>query len=332
MSEVLGLPIDQAIQRVGSLDQIARVDSFVEADGVGRGARLLRVINGGGLEFDVHPDRGLDIGAASYQGLSLAWLSSTGIAAPSFYDPVDRGWLRTFGGGLVTTCGLDSFGPPADDEDGVVGMHGRISHIPARVTTIEATRERVVVAGTVRQSAVFAENLVLRREISSEVGSSSFTISDVVTNEGASASPLMVLYHVNLGWPLLDDATTLDIPSASVAPRDADAEAGFDDRYKIGAPVEGFLEQVYIHKAGADRYARVTNKKRGIELTLRYSETLPAIFEWKMTATKHYVLGLEPANTAEIQGRAAARANDNLPYLQPGESVTYSVSIEVERI
>jgi hypothetical protein len=332
MPNVLGLPVEQALQRIGSLDQIARVDSFVESEGVARGSRRLRVVNGGGLEFDVHPDRCLDIGAASFQGLPLAWMSSTGIAAPSLYDPIGRGWLRTFGGGLVTTCGLDSFGPPADDEDGVVGMHGRISHIPARVTAVEATPHRIVIAGTVRQSAVFAENLVLRREISTEVGSNTFTISDTVTNEGATASPLMVLYHVNVGWPLLDDGTTLDIPSASVSSRDADAEVGFDARYEIGAPVADFREQVYIHKAGAERYARVTNKARGLELTLRYSETLPALFEWKMTATKHYVLGLEPANTSEIQGRAAARAHDNLPHLQPGDSISYQLSIEVERI
>jgi hypothetical protein len=332
MSNVLGLPIAQALQRVGSLEQIARVDSFVETDGPGRGARLLRVVNGGGLEFDVHPDRGLDIGAARFQGLPLAWMSSTGIAAPAAYEPEGRGWLRTFGGGLVTTCGLDSFGPPADDEDGVVGMHGRIGHIPAKLTTVEATPERVLIAGTVRQTAVFAENLALRREISSDVGSSTLTITDTVTNEGASASPLMVLYHVNLGWPLLDEGTTLDIPAESVVPRDPDAEAGFGKQYEIGAPVDGFREQVYIHTAGADRVARVTNAARGIELTLRYSDTLPALFEWKMTATKHYVLGLEPANTAEIGGRSAARRNGVLPQLEPGESVSYQVSIEVGRI
>ncbi len=332
MTSILGLPVEQVLQRVGSFDQIARVDSFVESEGVARGARRLRVVNGGGLEFDLHPDRCLDVGAASYQGLPLAWMSSTGIAAPGLYDPIGRGWLRTFGGGLVTTCGLDSFGPPADDEDGIVGMHGRISHVPARVTAVDATPHRIVVAGTVRQSAVFAENLVLRREISTEVGSSTFTISDTVTNEGATASPLMVLYHVNVGWPLLDDGTTLNIPSASVSARDADAEIGFDARYEIGAPVPGFREQVYIHRAGADRYAQVTNKTRGLELTLRYSETLPALFEWKMTATQHYVLGLEPANTSEIQGRAAARAHDNLPQLQPGDSIAYQLSIQVERI
>lgn len=332
MSSVLGLPVEQALQRVGSLDQIARVDSLIEADGPARGARLIRVVNGGGLQFDVHPDRGLDIGAASYEGLPLAWLSSTGIAAPSLYDPVGRGWLRTFGGGFVTTCGLDSFGPPADDKDGVVGMHGRVGHIPAKLTRVEASPDRVIVAGTVRQTAVFAENLALRREITSEVGSSTFTISDTVTNEGASPSPLMVLYHVNLGWPLLDDGTTLDIPAESVTPRDPDAESGFGRQYEIGVPAEGFREQVYIHRAGPDRYARVSNQTRGLELTLRYSSTLPALFEWKMTATKHYVLGLEPANTPEIGGRAAARANGLLPQLQPGESIDYEISIEVGRI
>ena len=76
--------------------------------------------------------------------------------------------------------------------------------------------------------------------------------------------------------------------------------------------------------------ARVTNAARGLTLTLRYSETLPAIFQWKLTATKHYVLGLEPANVGEIQGRAAARDRGILPRLAPGESRSYSIEIEVE--
>jgi hypothetical protein len=332
LAEVFGLPVEAALQRVGWLAQVARIDSFVETDGPGRGTRRLRVVNGGGLEFDVHPDRGLDIGAATYDGMPLAWLSSTGISSPSFYEPEGRGWLRTFGGGLMTTCGLDSFGPPADDEDGVVGMHGRIGAIPAHLTGAEATSERITVSGTVRQTAVFAENLLLSRRITSEVGSSSFTVEDTVINEGSSASPHMVLYHVNLGWPLLDGGTVVDIPHAAVEPRDGDAEEGFGHQYDIGVPVRGFREQVYIHAAGPERYASVTNKQRGLRFTLRFSESLPAIFEWKMTATQHYVLGLEPANTPEIGGRAAARAAGRLPRLEPGESVSYRLSFEMERL
>jgi hypothetical protein len=326
---MFGTALAEALPRIGSLDQVARVDRFVEDDGPARGARRLRVVNGGGLEFDVHPDRGLDIGAASYNGVPLAWISSTGVTRPDAYEPEGRGWLRTFGGGLVTTCGLDSFGPPADDEAGVVGMHGRIGSIPARLGEVTATPEIVAVSGQVRQTAVFQENLLLERRISSVVGSNALRIDDTVTNEGENPSPHMVLYHVNLGWPLLDSGTVIDIPARSVEPRDEDAVAGFGERTRIGDPTAGFREQVYIHEAGDERVARVVNAARGLALTLRYSDTLPAVFQWKLTATKHYVLGLEPANTPEIQGRAAARANGRLPELQPGESRSYSIQIEV---
>lgn len=329
MAEVFGVPVEHAMLRVGSLDQVARVDRFVEDDGPARGARRLSVVNGGGLEFDIHPDRALDIGAASYRGLPLAWLSSTGITRPDAYEPAGRGWLRTFGGGLVTTCGLDSFGPPADDDDGVTGMHGRIGSIPARLGEVSVTPERITVGGQVRQTAVFAENLLLDRRISTEVGSSSLTIEDTVTNDGESPSPHMVLYHVNLGWPLLDTGTTIEIPARSVLPRDPDAAAGFGARAEIGEPQRGFKEQLFVHLPDDERIARVRNEARGMSLNLRFSETLPAVFQWKLTATKHFVLGLEPANTSEINGRAAARSNGLLPVLEPGESRSYSIDIEV---
>lgn len=327
-----GTPIDEALLRAGSLDQVARVDRFIDDDGPSRGARRLRVVNGGGLEFDVHPDRGLDIGAASFEGLPLAWLSSTGFTRPDAYEPEGRGWLRSFGGGLVTTCGLNSFGPPADDEDGVVGMHGPIGNLSARLIETSATPDAVTVVGEVRQTSVFGENLVLRRTITSRVGSSSFVVDDTVTNEAETASPHMVLYHVNLGWPLLDTGSTIDIPAAGVEPRDPDAVAGFEERTAIGEPTVGFREQVYVHTAGDERIARVTNPHRGLRFTLRYSESLPAIFQWKLTATKHFVLGLEPANTPEIQGRAAAREHGILPRLEPGESRSYSIEIEVSKL
>lgn len=332
MTEIFGIPREDALRRVGSLAQVARVDSFVETDGPGRGARRLRVVNGGGLEFDLLPDRALDIGAATFDGVPLAWVSSTGFAAPGRYEPEGRGWLRTFGGGLLTTCGLDSFGPPADDEDGVTGMHGRIGSAQAQLTGAVASEERITVSGTVRQTAVFGENLVLSRRVTTETGSSALSVQDTVTNEGSSSSPHMVLYHVNLGWPLLEEGAVVDIAHAAVTPRDDVAKLGLGQQYDIDAPVPGFDEQVFIHEPGTERYATVTNKARRLRFTLRYSDTLPAIFEWKMTATQHYVLGLEPANTPEIQGRAAARTAGRLPRLEPGDSVDYRVDLEVERL
>lgn len=322
----------EALDRVGSLDQIARVDSYVDTEGMSRGARRLHVVTGGGLEYEVHPHRALDLGAATLDGIPLAWMSSTGIADPRFAEPDGRGWLRTFGGGLLATCGLDSFGPSVDDEFGVASMHGRIGAVPARVTRSEATQDELAVTGTVRQTSVFGENLVLQREISSAVGSTTITVRDTVTNEGAQASPHMILYHANIGWPLLDDGVTVEIPAARVTPRDSDAKAGFETRYEIAPPVAGFLEQVFVHEETSG-FARVTNPRLGIRLTLRFSsETLPAIFQWKMTDVGHYVLGLEPPNTPEIMGRTAAHESGRLPILKPRESVNYQVSFEFTRI
>lgn len=332
MAEIFGLRLEDALQRVGSLDQVARIESVVESDGPARGTRRLHVVNGGGLEFDLHPDRALDLGAATFDGVPLAWLSSTGFPGPGSYEPRDRGWLRTFGGGLLTTCGLDSFGPPVDDEDGSSGMHGRVGNLPARVTGADASAERVMVCGTVRQTGVFAENLVLHRRVTTAVGSAALSVEDTVTNEGSSSSPHMVLYHVNLGWPLLDEGCVVQIPHATVEPRDADAQEGWGNRYEIGAPIPGFREQVFIHRAGSERSATVTNQARKLRFSLRFSDSLPAIFEWKMTATQHYVLGLEPANTPEIQGRAAARAAGRLPRLEPGERVDYRIELELARL
>lgn len=334
LAEIFGLPIDSALTRVGSMEQFARVDSFVRTDGRGRGARCLRVVNGGGLEFEVHPDRALDLGATSFDGIPLAWISPVGAVAPWAYEPSGRDWLRSFGGGLLATCGLDNFGPPADDEDGVVGMHGRVGGIPAQLTVVEGTTDRITIAGVVRQSAVFAENLVLRRTITTAVGSGTLAVDDVVTNDGPTSWPHMILYHFNLGWPLVNVGTVMDIPAAAVAPRDPDARSGFESRYRVEAPEQGFSEQVFIHEQAIEpqHVATVTNAGLGMRFTLRYSPTLPVLFEWKMTAPQNYVLGLEPANTSAVMGRQHARSAGRLPRLEPGQSTRYHLEVEAGRL
>ena len=50
----------------------------------------------------------------NFQGLPLAWRSPAGDVHPSYYEPEGFGWLRSFAGGLLTTCGLDQFGSMHD--------------------------------------------------------------------------------------------------------------------------------------------------------------------------------------------------------------------------
>jgi hypothetical protein len=121
----------QLHQRVGRLQQVAGIEPFVFQEGLAHGARALRLRTGGGLSLDVLCDRGMDLGAAEYRGAPLAWLSPTGVVAPHFRELQGEGWLRSFGGGLLVTCGLQNVGEPSERGGEELGLHGRISNTPA---------------------------------------------------------------------------------------------------------------------------------------------------------------------------------------------------------
>src|SRR5215213_3487046 len=102
----------QLYQRVGRLEQVAGIEPFVFDDGPARGVRALRLRTGSSLSLDVLCDRGMDLGAAEYRGVPLAWASRTGVVAPHFRELEGEGWLRSFGGGLLVTCGLQTSASP----------------------------------------------------------------------------------------------------------------------------------------------------------------------------------------------------------------------------
>ncbi len=327
-ARIWGATAAEVRHRVGSFAQVARAEELVHSQGAARGTRVIRVETGGGLSFDVLPDRALDIGSATYRGMPLAWISPTGFTAPAFASQRGTDWLRSFGGGLLTTCGLDAFGPPSEDESGEHPMHGRVSSTPATLTQVGVSDEDITIVGEVRQVSVFGENLVLRRRITARVGSADLKIDDVVTNEDHSAAGHMILYHCNLGWPLISEHSHLDIPSNGLVPRDAAAEAGVASWHALHAPQPGYAEQVFRHdfEHVDDAVVSVDNPGLDVRLQVRFdSATLPGLHQWKMLGEGHYVLGIEPTNVNWSLGRAAAAREGVLPMLEPGQSVRYSM-------
>lgn len=330
---VYGVAIDAVQEWVGSTAQFARIDSFVDSNGPAAGSRRMRLVTGGGLEVEVLPDRALDIGHLTFDGIPLGWISAVGQSSPHEYDPEGTEWLRTFGGGFLATCGLDTFGPPSSDGSNNFPMHGRIGAIPSTVTEVSVSKADLVIAGEVRQSKVFSDNYLLQRTISAELGGSSLRISDTVTNLSFSTVGHMVLYHFNLGWPLVGPDSILTIPSDRTNARDADAESGKSRWSEIGQPSLGFKEQVFEHQFSEERVAvSVYNPKLGIRCSILFNTSqLPALYQWKMQDYGHYVLGLEPANVAHVHGRQSAQEAGVLPLLEPQQSVTYDIEIQVER-
>ncbi len=330
--QLYGLPAGEARKRVGDLRQLARIDEVSETQGPARGARRITLHSGGGLSVDLLPDRALDIGAVSYRGVPIAWHSPTGFVAPALAVNAGTEWLRSFGGGLLATCGLDAYGPASRDDGVDYPMHGRVGTVPAHVTRAQVTDEALVVEGEVRQATVFGENLLLRRRITVPLGSGTILVDDTVTNESSADAGHMVLYHANIGWPLLDEGATLRIPSHAVSPRDAAAEQGMADWFDLQPPTPGYAEQVFKHDFSGGGLAEVSvdNPAQDTRLALRFdTEGLPALHQWKMLGDGHYVLGLEPTNVDWSRGRAAAAAENALPRLAPGTSASYHLEFHL---
>ncbi len=324
-------------RRTGSLSQIAGIRESVLSDGKGRGIRIADVHTGSGLAFTVVPDRGMDIQQASYKGINLAFITPTGYSHPSFYDPAPMGWLRNWGGGLVTGCGMIGAGAPDPVEK--LSLHGLLSNTPAQniVCRQEWIGGKYVlsVSGEVRESRMFGENLLLKRTISTALGSNTFEITDSVRNEGFKNSPLMLLYHVNIGYPMLSETATIKARRHKVVPRDAEAAKGVREWNKFDPPVKGYKEQCFYHDIPADRdgFARCTlsNKKLGLEFEVAYrKKELPFFTEWKMTGEGEYVVGFEPAN-CHVEGQTIEKNKfKSLKVLSPGETCEFKVRISIK--
>ena len=322
-------------RRVGSLEQVAGVRLVTCADGPARGSRILEFRSGGGLRFEVLVDRGFDIGHASMCDRTLSWVSPVGHVAPWFREPAGYGWLRTFGGGLVTTCGLDhSFGPRQSDashfgypaiEEVHLPLHGRVSSEPATLTSygVVESEEGVVLRadGIVRQAAVFGEVLELRRRIECDFGRAEIRIEDCVRNVGYRDTPHRLLYHVNLGFPLIDESTTVAVDSSNSTTESRDV-------LTFGGPTIGTPEEVLQLRPEPDRNGmvrvRVDQRVGGLRVEQRYdATTLPYLLIWKVSQEGMYVLGVEPSTDPA----PSSSVPEATLMLGPGEERSYKLAL-----
>lgn len=162
------------LQRVGDISQLGGVERFQLHEGLEQGVEGVRFRTGTGLSFDVLLSRGMDISTTEYQGVPLVWRSPTGRVAPTYYDPRNTGWLRSFHGGMSVTCGLTSVGSPSEDSGEELGLHGRISNIPASNTHVGGCWQDddylMWAEGQMKQAVVFGENLILHRRVEAKLG------------------------------------------------------------------------------------------------------------------------------------------------------------------
>jgi hypothetical protein len=330
----------ELLQRVGDISQLAAAQPFELVDGSERGVRGVWLRSAGGLEMAVAADRGMGITSLSFRGIPLPFISAVGVAHPAYAEATPTGWLRNWPAGFLTPCGLTQVGSPCNDQGEALGLHGRLSNLPARNVSWGGEWQKddytIYVQGMLRETAVFGENIVLKRRIWMKLGEPRFWVEDWVENQGFNPSAHMFLQHINLGFPLVSASTRLELPERHTQPRDIAAQPGLDHCCEFSEPVAGYQEQVFYHELEPDPDGMVVvrlvnpdfNYGGGLQVSISYRRSeYPVLVEWKMMDEGLYVVGLEPAN-CHVGGRCAEREMGTLQILEPREVRHYQLEIE----
>ncbi len=323
--------------------QLGGIETAVLDNGAGRGTRIAWINTGTGLRYKVVIDRAMDIADAFYQQYSLAWLSQAGVVAPQPFSNRGTDWLRTFGGGLLTTCGLTHVGGPESDSNGERGLHGQISNIPAEIISIIqpdplAGQMDMHITGIIKQTQLFGPRLTLKRTISGTLGQAVIRVQDEVVNHANTAASHMLLYHCNFGWPLVDEDTELLWQGNWQSPSGTSAKIFREDNNfrRVPPPLEahaGAGEEVAfidIEPDGAGHcVCGLHNARLPLAVTVRFNKSqLPWLTNWQHWGKGEYITGLEPGTHPPI-GQAKARTQQELILLAPGESRQYTLEFEV---
>lgn len=313
---------------IGNELQIYGVTEMRLTGGKADGMRMLSVRNGGGLEFEISLDRCGDISRISFKGDNMGYFAPCGYVSPKYYDNVGNGFLKSFTAGFFTTCGLTAVGSPCVDGDEELPLHGTISNTPCESFCHYIENDEIHIKLTVREASLFAYKLVLEREYVCPLFGNEIRLTDRIKNIGSEDTPLEVLYHCNMGYPLLSENAEVTIPSLDVKPRNDHAREGIESCLKLEKPQRGYEEKCYYHTLSGNTCVSIYNKDINKGLNIKYDTSeLPFFTEWKMMGEYEYVLGLEPGNCLP-DGRDVMRAKGSLEFLKPDEEKIHNIKFE----
>ncbi len=314
---------------MGHPHQVYGVEEMRLCGGKADGMRMLYVRNGKGLEFWVSADRCADIARLSLSGVNFSYFSPCGYVAPAYYDDKGAGFLKSFTAGFFTTCGLGAVGQPCVDEGESLPLHGTIGNTPCENIGHWIADGAIHIRATVRDAAIFAHQLLLEREYIVSLESNRVTLRDTVINIGSTNAPLEILYHCNLGYPLLTEKSVLSIPSVKVDTRNEHAASGVDRWMEVEVPQRGYREMCFYHtlpKGETELSLYNPELRKGVKLCYNTAE-LPFFTQWKMMGEHDYVMGLEPGNCTP-DGRNVMRQKGLLDILEPGQTRNYHINFE----
>lgn len=307
--------------------------------GVRDGVDVVEIDNGA-LKLTVVPTRGMGIHRATCGDVLLGWQSPVHGPVHPRYVPQDEasgiGWLSGFDEFLVR-CGLEYCGAPEWDAAGklIHPLHGRIANLPAHYVEASydpATRE-LAVMGIVDEARMFSNKLRLKSTLRTTLGSSSFTVTDEITNLSSAPGELELLYHINQGAPLAVPGSRFAAAVQTLVPKDAAAARDIPTWNKY-PPAAHAPEMVHFFEllAGDDGWTKTMlaapGDKQGLAVSFDRRQ-FPLFTLWKnpLPAADGYVTGLEPCiNLPHV--KSFEKSQGRVAVLEPGETRRFDIRIE----
>ena len=301
---------DGASAKIGSPEQLCMAQRVQVTEGRGNGARQIYVANGK-LNLVISESNALDILRMWHEGTNIGFVTKNGL----YTAPAD--FLGSFPAGMLYTCGLDAIG-------GVEGhpIHGRLHSIPAEIKELKAAADGVRIVGEIRDTSLFGQNLVLTRTFSTAAGSCEVHIDDRIENRAFRDEKYCLLYHVNVGYPIVDAGAKIAGNFVKSKPRTPWAEHEMATMLEVEPPADNMEETCYFHMT-ADGKMSIENRALGKRFTVE--SDLKRFVQWKSRASGDYVIGLEPC-TSWLDGELEYST------LKPGESVSHSLVLKAENI
>ena len=318
---------------VGNANQLLTARRVTYTEGMSRGVQAIELRNCAGLYATCVEDQCLNLFDFSYKGINFAFQSKNGLVSGRYFNGGAPEFSYYWPAGMLYTCGLQNVGPGGVMEDGMFHPdHGRIGAMPAENVAITRDETGVTISGTVHEGLLAGYNLELQRSIRFPADDKKIVIEDTVTNLEPQAVEFMLLYHMNLGYPLLSPESRVikgkgggySIHTKGPIPQD------WAQCYEPGDHKD---EDLFCHENTPDAdgygYGALINDKLGLGCYVKYHmENLPWLMHWRNMCSHDYALGLEPSNN-QVLGRDGERANGTLQTIAGYESKKFHVEIGV---
>ena len=299
--------------KISNQRQMASLTRYTVTEGREKGLEIIDC-NNGNIRFLLNVSKACDMMQLYHRGENVSFISKNG------FTKRETPFMNRFEGGMIYTCGLDSVGGREGFE-----VHGSLHNIPAVITRAECGEAGITVEAEIRDTELFGKNLVFKRRITSPVGGDSVTVEDTLVNEGFRDEDYCLLYHINVGYPMLDEGARVELDAERCTPRTPWSRENEKTAFEVSLPEPNREECCYFLKLRRPT-ASLVNQKLGKAFRLEYSaDTLPCFVEWQSMASGDYALGLEPC-TAELDDTFAYRV------IEPGERIAFRLSLGVEKL